>query len=56
MKNFIVYAQRTETFMVEVKARNKDHARQIAENLDGNVFEECGDLEFEITDIDESEG
>ncbi len=55
-KTFTVYAKRTEWFMVEVEAKTAEKAMEIAEELDGDKFYECGGtMEFEIDSAEESD-
>ena len=56
MKTFTVYAKRTEWFRVEVEANTADEAIEIAEELDGDEFDELdGTMEFEIDNAQEND-
>ena len=60
-QNYKIYAKRTEIVSTIISARNIAEALEIAENMDGEHFEEVdGTLEFEIEDdtveITEEEG
>jgi hypothetical protein len=55
MKTFTVYARRIESFKVLVVADTAEEAIEIAEELDGDAFDELdGTMEFEIDNAQEN--
>ena len=55
MKTFTVYAKRTEWLRVDIHTTTAEKAMELAEELEGDAFEECdGTMEFEIESAEET--